>query len=470
MAEFTADVGQIISFVNFLKGEKRKTELVKRAEGLGIDPTLTEGMDENTLRKTVMELDPDVQAAQIKAREVPAQALMKSLAGVKKKVPVPQEELTQSPFLPGTEVTQQQQVIPQEKIDIIGALVRGFGGSPEKLIGVQGMQEALGLGGKPTAGTFESVIKDPESQTGYSKMSTTGQKIMNVPPPTSETKLPIQSDERISAMATLGFNPMDPASFTPENIAKSDKLIREQRIADAAEVAKRQKQERTDIEQATPYTPSQLHYLRNPETLEPAPVGITPSQAKQQGYIPVNQKAVDDLFALDNSGVIIQDLTTLADRLITAENPIGAGTQFATLEAGARLSANSEAAVYKAQKASFIGNLSRTMAAERGVLTEGDIQRISNGFPSFGDTRQIKDMKLAVINDIYNIAKLGAKRKIVGMKSGEEKQYKTRLKTMLDNLDAIKKGGKPTTKAAPVKATQPTAKVLTYNPSTGGFE
>ena len=130
---------------------------------------------------------------------------------------------------------------------------------------------------------------------------------------------------------------------------------------------------------------------------------------------------------------------TMADRLITAKTPGEAATQGVRLYAGALTGSNPEAKAFMDSSLGFIGNLSRTLGGERGVLTDLDRQVMKNAaIASFWDTTQSKDIKKAIINDIYKSAHTSAVGSIAG--TSTQGQTRSELDTLLKKLDEASRG------------------------------
>ncbi|MDB4312202.1 hypothetical protein N9937_02105 [bacterium] len=182
-----------------------------------------------------------------------------------------------------------------------------------------------------------------------------------------------------------------------------------------------------------PLTSSDLTRFINPETLEKFPAGTTMKDAKVAGAISASPAQIAALSELDSATSIVETVGNLSAKLMTAEGVAAAGAQKLMLEAGALTGANDDAATYEATKAQFTGVLSRTLGGERGVLTDMDIKRVVKGMPAFGDTKIIRDKKMAIINNLLQVA-IRAKRRVVlgGASKVDEKQA---VKVLLDDLD-----------------------------------
>jgi len=76
----------------------------------------------------------------------------------------------------------------------------------------------------------------------------------------------------------------------------------------------------------------------------------------------------------------------------------------------ARIGKHSSAKLYMDAREAFLGNLSRSLAAERGVLTQQDIERIERALPEMGfnpltvDSKEEANKKWGFIEDILKSA------------------------------------------------------------------
>ncbi len=147
---------------------------------------------------------------------------------------------------------------------------------------------------------------------------------------------------------------------------------------------------------------------------------------------PEQQQAVQ---ALKPTREQLATFQTLADRLITAKTPGEVAAQGVRLYAGAYTGTNPEAKAFLDSSMGFIGNLSRTLGGERGVLTDLDRQVMRNAaIASFFDTVQSRDIKKAIINDMYKAAHQAAVGTIAGTSTGESV---SEVKQLLKRLDEV---------------------------------
>jgi hypothetical protein len=178
------------------------------------------------------------------------------------------------------------------------------------------------------------------------------------------------------------------------------------------------------VQEDVPLTPAQNLQFATPQ-------GTTFAGVK--GETPATPQMREQITQLDNASAIMDTLSGLADRLITAKSAPEALIQGGKLYAGAIAKSNPMAASYRDTQQMFLGVLSRTLGGERGVLTDRDIDRVSRGLPQFRDTETIKNFKLGAIRNILNVAIEAKKRVITGNETNP--QYRTKVDTMLNNLE-----------------------------------
>lgn len=198
--------------------------------------------------------------------------------------------------------------------------------------------------------------------------------------------------------------------------------------------------------QNIPMEPGELANFVTPDNLTPLPIGTTPAQASQMGAIKVNPQQKSDYLDLTKSVASVSELNNLADKLITATNPLEAAKQYALLTGGAYTKANPEAAVYVDMVDAFLSNLARTFG-EKGVLTDLDVGRMRKALISFGDTIATKKEKQRIMNEMLSVAQEVGKAKILGI-NPNEKDLK-RINTLSGQLDKVgKSSGLSTAKPA----------------------
>lgn len=159
---------------------------------------------------------------------------------------------------------------------------------------------------------------------------------------------------------------------------------------------------------------------------------------------------------------ILTDIDTQSQRVFKEQSPGWATLQRITgpLAAASRYDPN--AAAYVDTKESALGELARSISAERGVLTNVDIQRVGRAMPNWGDTKPIRDYKMARLNTYINVLEqlneaLLAPRGIEQVKNIAA-QYKPQLNAILDDLERASQGGGTPKPAA--KGTSPRGRIL----------
>jgi len=65
---------------------------------------------------------------------------------------------------------------------------------------------------------------------------------------------------------------------------------------------------------------------------------------------------------------------------------------------------NKDASLYMDQKTAFVGSLQKAFGGEVGVLTNQDIARVTASLPSFFDSKEVRDAKMAFINKMNDAA------------------------------------------------------------------
>ena len=108
---------------------------------------------------------------------------------------------------------------------------------------------------------------------------------------------------------------------------------------------------------------------------------------------------------LDTGRYMLDSIRQMADELIQADSPGAAVVQGIRLNTGAFAKSNPVAATFADQRQALLGIISRQVGAERGVLTDRDIQRINDALPHFRDTRAIKNRKMAFLTGMFDVSR-----------------------------------------------------------------
>lgn len=141
---------------------------------------------------------------------------------------------------------------------------------------------------------------------------------------------------------------------------------------------------------------------------------------------------------------ILTDLDSQSKRVFTAESPQAALLERFTGPALAFSRVSPNAAAYQDTKESALGELSRSISAERGVLTNIDINRVKMALPNWGDTRALRDYKMARLNTYVGM--LEKLNEALLSTTGVEEvkniaaQYKPQMDAILDELEGKSQG------------------------------
>lgn len=174
--------------------------------------------------------------------------------------------------------------------------------------------------------------------------------------------------------------------------------------------------------------------LQTGDLVQP-PAGATMAEASGKGsdFVNVDDKQKEALRNLKPARQQLDIFQAMAKRVVTAETPAEAGIQGLKLYAGALTGANPEAKAYRDASEGFLGNLSRSVGGEKGVLTNQDIGRMrSAAIASFFDVAKSRDFKSAIINDIWSSAQQALVAEIAGKPAGE---FRSQVQTLLKKLD-----------------------------------
>jgi hypothetical protein len=159
--------------------------------------------------------------------------------------------------------------------------------------------------------------------------------------------------------------------------------------------------------------------------------------ARIQGGLIQSREATKIAAQMAATRGIMDTLKLMTDQLITADGWMEAVPQAVRLHLGAITKSNTVAAVYKDTKKQFLGVLSKSLAQERGVLTNVDIERMANGLVKFGDTKAIASLKNKIVFNIIEIAENQA----LAMKTGgapESVNVRERIQSLIKELEGVK--------------------------------
>jgi hypothetical protein len=170
------------------------------------------------------------------------------------------------------------------------------------------------------------------------------------------------------------------------------------------------------------------------ELVKPKPGTTVADLYGNQNLRYATDKQQEAVGALEPARQQLASFQTISDRLIKAKTPFDAAAQGIKLFAGAYSGANPEAKAYLDTSMGFIGTLARAYGGQTGVLTDADVVRMKSAvIASFFDTEASKDVKKAIVNDIYKASHKAAIGGIAGTQSVG--QSKSELETLLKKLD-----------------------------------
>lgn len=180
-----------------------------------------------------------------------------------------------------------------------------------------------------------------------------------------------------------------------------------------AEITRRRKEAEAEVELERPVGEKAAEFI-HPKTFQSPPPGLSQRELNRQGYVKVDDKSKRDLLLLLSVDQVVQNVNELSGRLITAETASDAALQGARLTAEAFARTNPEAVAYQDGRQAFLGVISRSLGAERGVLTDRDIKRLETLLPSFRDTAAARDAKLSILNGMLKTAVETQKKIVLG--------------------------------------------------------
>jgi hypothetical protein len=228
-------------------------------------------------------------------------------------------------------------------------------------------------------------------------------------------------DLQLEVRTRLKGKGIEPALASPEDITTIIGELREEGIEEvSAEAEARVLTEFQIRDEVLPIPPEVAINTIDPDTFRPVAPGTTPKQARDAGAVTVTKAQKDKLAGLETSGLLINQMDSLSQQLITAEAPtdiISAarfGKDVLKLKAGAFFRTNPIARAYIDALESFLGVLSRSIGGERGVMTDRDIGRIRDAAPGFGDTQESRDLKMLLMRNMFLVAQNAEREKILG--------------------------------------------------------
>ena len=148
------------------------------------------------------------------------------------------------------------------------------------------------------------------------------------------------------------------------------------------------------------------------------------------------EQKIGDLTQTQNQ---LDSIFRLAGEIITAETPTQATKQAIILNA-AGLSSSTKAGLYNSIKTGLADTLARTLGGQRGVLTDADIARTTNLFPTFSDTKATAAYKQRYLQNALSLAFDATNAQIDGKPVNRE-EIRKKYNDLLDVAEGKKKSG-----------------------------
>jgi cell division FtsZ-interacting protein ZapD len=167
------------------------------------------------------------------------------------------------------------------------------------------------------------------------------------------------------------------------------------------------------------------------------PAGVTNLDLKTKyAYMSDRQKkGWSDLMQARSA---LDTLNTLNDQVIVAETPREAAKQGLNLWVGGLSRWNPTATSVLATSEAVTSGLSKSVGPESGVLTAADVKRWQSAVTaSFFDTKDVKDIKKAIMEDFYGAVHRAAVSEIVGAPSKVD--LRSELKKTLSRMENASK-------------------------------
>lgn len=230
--------------------------------------------------------------------------------------------------------------------------------------------------------------------------------------------------------------PLTPTTATADQIAKAGKQVKQDRVDVSAAQGLAVETMKRGLS-VSPETRSKhisvKALMERGELIQP-PAGITQDALNQDpDMVAVDDKQKARLTQLAPARAQLDVFQNVANRIITAKSPTEALAQGTKLYLGAFTGSDPVAKGYLDAAEGFIGNLSRAIGGETGVLTNLDVTRMRRAaYASFFDTAASRDIKAAIINDIWKSSQAALVAEISGKSTGV---FRSQLIGLLDKLD-----------------------------------
>jgi hypothetical protein len=201
-----------------------------------------------------------------------------------------------------------------------------------------------------------------------------------------------------------------------------------------------------------------VNALRKDGVLRQAPPGTTYGNIDRlPGYAYIDDKQKERLTALTQAQGVLDQVDALSAKVITQNDWGKALAEGGQKAIEARIKSDPVAATFLDTRKSFTGNLSRALGSERGVLTDTDINRMSDAQPNFGDSKPIRDLKVGLMRDIWTTNQAAVVGEVTGV---DAKQARSKINELLEKMETAN----PRTKEASQKAAEERLRARTKSP------
>ena len=173
-----------------------------------------------------------------------------------------------------------------------------------------------------------------------------------------------------------------------------------------------------------PIDEQNLPLWRNKETLESPPIGTTPKQAQEQGYVRVTTGQLDAVQSFGQVENILAQIDGLMGKVFPdkKEGAMGRVVGGTMRVAGAISQADPDAATLMGLINGTLAPIIRSMG-EKGNLSDTDIKRAANLFPKLSDSGTVAWQRLEQLKTLIREGKEkklgGVMEKVTQRKSGE---------------------------------------------------
>lgn len=175
------------------------------------------------------------------------------------------------------------------------------------------------------------------------------------------------------------------------------------------------------------------------------PPGMTLTEARAAGFRHATPKLQEEITDLDKTQFMLGNLKAMADKLLTAKTPPEALLQAGKYGIGSKIpGVETQAKLYNDMKQGYMDSLAKGLGGQTGVLTNQDIARAAGAFPGFTDTARAKDVKMAIAQELTNVAIDGKVRIATGDNpTTVRKAARAKIDKLLDDMEAVAKQAAP---------------------------